>query len=304
MIKRFLVFASIYCLAGSLYAQQQSLYTHYMFNQLVINPAYTGIHEGISVMGLWREQWVGLEGAPSTQVFSIHSPMNYRPVSLGAVFYNDRIGVNTETGVHLSYAYRIFLDDKTQLSFGLKGSLSNLKADFSDGGTIVDPTIVNANYNSFVPNVGFGIMIHRENFYVALSSPLMLRQKINKSNPVSLAELSRHIYALGGYVFEVSDKVILKPNFMFKAVSGAPAQLDLNINALFNKFLWLGLSYRSLSSLDLLIQFQLAPNLQLGYAYDLNVNKELAAINNASHEIMLQYIFELPRKKVETPRYF
>uniref|UniRef100_UPI00404A3E39 PorP/SprF family type IX secretion system membrane protein n=1 Tax=Fulvivirga sp. TaxID=1931237 RepID=UPI00404A3E39 len=304
MIKRLIIFASVYCIVGNLYGQQQSLYTHYMFNQLVINPAYTGIHEGISVMGLWREQWVGLEGAPSTQVFSIHSPMNYRPVSLGAVFYNDRIGVNIETGVHLSYAYRIFLDDKTQLSFGLKGSITNLKADFSDGGSIIDPTIINANYNSFVPNVGFGLMLHRENFYVSLSSPLMLRQKMNRNNPVSLAELSRHFYALGGYVFEVSDKIILKPNFMFKAVSGAPAQIDLNINALLNKFLWLGLSYRSLSSLDLLLQFQLAPNLQLGYAYDLNVNKELAAINNASHEIMLQYIFELPRKKVETPRYF
>jgi type IX secretion system PorP/SprF family membrane protein len=147
-------------------------------------------------------------------------------------------------------------------------------------------------------------MIHRENFYATFSTPVMMKQRLDKNNPASRAEVARHFYVLGGYVFKLSENVILKPNFMFKAVGGAPAQVDLNLNVLLNKFLWLGASYRSLQSLDLLIQFQLAANLQLGYAYDINVNRELAAINNATHEIMLQYVFELPRKKVETPRYF
>lgn len=297
------IFIMIFGLDQNAVAQQQSLFTQYMFNQLALNPAYAGVHDGISVMGLWREQWVGLEGAPSTQVISVHSPLNYRPVSLGAVVYSDKIGLNKTTGAQFSYAYRIFISDKTQVSFGLQGSILNVRADYSDG-SVIDPSLANANINNFFPNVGSGIMVHNQNFYVSFSSPHLINQRLDKDNPLSQARLSRHYYLLAGYVFDISDNIKLKPNFMFKAVQGAPAQIDLNMNALLAKFLWVGASYRSLQGVDLLLQFQLTSNLQLGYAFDINANRDLRQINNATHEVMLNYVFELPRKKVETPRYF
>lgn len=283
--------------------QQQSLFTQYMFNQLAVNPAYAGVHEGVSIMGLWREQWVGLEGAPSTQVVSIHSPLNYRPASLGAMVSRDKIGVNQTTNVQLSYAYRIHLNSTTQISFGLQGSVTNFRSDYTDG-SIVDPVLASANVNNFFPNVGTGIMIHDERFYASFSIPSMINQRLDRDNPLSQATLSRHYYVLAGYVFDIGQDIKLKPNFMFKAVAGAPAQIDLNVNALLKDFIWVGLSYRSLSSVDLLVQFQLTQNMQLGYAFDINTNRELTGLNNATHEVMLNYIIELPRKKVETPRYF
>lgn len=284
-------------------AQQQALFTQYMFNQLALNPAYAGIHEGISATALYRQQWVGFEGAPQTGTLSIHSPMNYRPISLGAVFIQDKIGVTSQTGVQLSYAYRIHITPKMQVSFGLQGGFTNYKANYNDG-TTNDPVLVNSNISEFLPNVGSGIMVHSKRFYASFSVPMMIQQEFDKVNAGTIGRTMRHYFLLGGYVLDVNENLRLKPNVMFKSVTGAPAQLDLNLNALINDFAWVGVSYRSLQSIDLLFQLQLTNQLQLGYSFDFSTNKDMRAVNAGTHEIMLNYFFELPITKVLNPRYF
>ena len=284
-----------------LYGQQQVMFTQYMFNQLALNPAYAGIHEGISASLLLREQWVGFEGAPSTQTFSTHSPLGHRPISIGGTIVRDRIGINTETGIHLSYAYRIRATENSQLSFGLQSSLTNYNADFSDAAT--DPSLAGASINDFNPNVGMGVMWHSERFYLGFSIPQMLNYSLGNVDGVEITQI-RHYFISSGYVFDLSPVVKLKPNVLLKAVQGAPVQIDLNANVLLKELIWLGISYRSFDSIDALFQLQITPQFQLGYAYDFATTTEIRRVNSGSHEIMLNYIFHRPSKKILTPRYF
>ena len=284
-------------------AQQQAMYTQYMFNQLAINPAYAGIHEGISANMLWREQWVGFEGAPSTQTFSVHSPINFRPISLGIMFIHDKIGLTNQNGINLDYAYRIRLG-QSRLSFGLQASFNNFRTNYNLDG-VLDPTLLTANVNVSRPNFGTGLMWHSDKFYLGLSVPQIVNQKMDPNNIASDAELIRHYFLLGGYVFPVSSNVLLKPNFLFKAVPGAPAQIDVNLNVLLQDIVWVGVSYRQLESLSGLLQIQITPQFQVGYSVDILTDDYLRNVNSGtSHEIMINYIIEMPQTKILTPRYF
>ncbi|MEQ8713439.1 MAG: type IX secretion system membrane protein PorP/SprF [Cyclobacteriaceae bacterium] len=283
-------------------AQQQVMFTQYMFNQLAINPAYAGIHEGISTSMLWREQWVGFEGAPSTQTISVHSPLNYRPASLGLVLMRDKIGITTQHGAYASYAYRIRFE-KSQLSMGMQGSITQYQTDYSEEAGL-DPILANANVNVMRPNFGAGLMWHSDRHYVGLSVPQLMNQSFDPGNLDSDSELVRHYFLLAGYVFDINNDLKFKPNILVKHVAGAPTQVDLNANFLIKDVVWVGLSYRSLDSFDFLFQLQINPQLQIGYAFDFATTTELRRVNAGSHEFMLNYIFELPRKKVLTPRYF
>lgn len=286
------------------FGQQQVMFTQYMFNGLAINPAYAGIHEGLSASIMWREQWVGFDGAPSTQTLAIHSPMSQSSASFGGLVIRDKIGVTEQIGVQGSAAYRIFIDKDTRLSFGLQASMSNFRADYIDGSSGADPTLNNSNLNVFKPNVGFGLLYHSDRYYVGLSIPHLLNQTFDQSNENSEAQLVRHYFLTAGYVFILNPDFKLKPNLLVKSVSGAPIQLDINLNLLIKDVVWIGASYRSFDSIDLLMQLQLTPRLQLGYAYDISTSSELRSVNSGSHEIMLSYVFQLAKMRAISPRYF
>ncbi|MDH5610012.1 MAG: type IX secretion system membrane protein PorP/SprF, partial [Cyclobacteriaceae bacterium] len=261
------------------------------------------IHEGISANMLWREQWVGFEGAPSTQTFSVHSPINFRPISLGIMFIHDKIGLTNQNGINLDYAYRIRLG-QSRLSFGLQASFNNFRTNYNLDG-VLDPTLLTANVNVSRPNFGTGLMWHSDKFYLGLSVPQIVNQKMDPNNIASDAELIRHYFLLGGYVFPVSSNVLLKPNFLFKAVPGAPAQIDVNLNVLLQDIVWVGVSYRQLESLSGLLQIQITPQFQVGYSVDILTDDYLRNVNSGtSHEIMINYIIEMPQTKILTPRYF
>ncbi len=284
--------------------QQQAMFTQYMFNGLALNPAYAGIHEGLSASMLWREQWVGFEGAPSTQTFSIHSPIRYKPISLGAMLIRDKIGVTEQFGAYFSYAYRIMTGRKSRISFGLQGSLSNFNSNYVDATLGLDPTLLNSNVNETKPNIGAGIMFHSDKYYFGLSVPQVLNHRFDSSNPDSDSYMVRHYFATAGVVLDLNRDVKIKPNLLIKAVRGAPVELDLNVNVLLQEFLWVGVSYRSFDSFDAIVQFQLTPLLQLGYAFDFATTTEIRRVNSGSHEIMVNYRFKLNKDKTVTPRYF
>lgn len=288
---------------SSILGQQQVMFTQYMFNGLVINPAYAGSHEAISATALSRIQWVGVEGAPNTQTFSIHSPVPNKNIGIGGFFVRDNIGVTTENNFFLSYAYRL-QTKRGVLSMGLHGGFSNTEVSYSELG-LNDSNLQGAESN-FKPNFGAGIFYSTDRFYAGAASPYIINNKSKSGNslqPDIQSDQIQHYYLTTGAIFDITPLIKLKPSVLIKVVSGAPVEFDLNANVLLDEKLWLGVSYRSFDSIDLLAEFQFSDQFRLGYAYDITTT-DLRKVNSGSHEIMINYRFVFNRSKIVTPRYF
>jgi type IX secretion system PorP/SprF family membrane protein len=302
-MKRVNLFVIGLCItAASLYGQQQVMFTQYMFNGLAINPAYAGSHETMSVTALAREQWTGLDGAPSTKTFSVHSPLKKERFSLGFLFLQDKIGVTNQNGVYGSYAYRIPVSKKANLAFGIQGGATFYNAQYSKV-SATDPAFMN-DIRVAQPNVGFGVYFNTNRFYAGISLPQLMQTTFSNNSADSDSKLLRHYFATAGYVFDVSPAVKLKPNLMVKAVNGAPVQFDVNLNALLRDVMWVGFSWRSFDSFDAILQLQLTEQLQVGYSYDFATTTDLSRVNGGSHELMLNYRFTFTKSKIVSPRYF
>ena len=297
------VVALVGLLAGFVtHGQQQVMFTQYMFNGLAINPAYAGSHETMSVTALARQQWTGLDGAPSTQTLSVHSPLKNERFSLGMLFLHDKIGVTEQNGIYGSYAYRIPINKKGKLAFGLQGGATFYNAKFSKV-SLTDPTFT-SDIRLGQPNIGFGMYYNTDRFYAGLSMPQLIQTTFDKNNPDSDSKLIRHYFASAGYVFDLSPQVKLKPNILIKAVPGAPVEFDLNVNALLRDIFWVGISWRTFDSFDAILQFQVNEQLQVGYSYDFATTTDLKRVNGGSHELMVSYRFTFSKSRIVTPRYF
>ncbi len=284
-------------------AQQQVMFTQYMFNGLALNPAYAGSHETVSMSALARKQWTGLEGAPSTQTFSIHSPIRKQRMSLGFLFLHDNIGVTDQTGTYASYAYRIPISKRGKLALGLQGGITYYNARFSRVST-TDPTFANGDVRIMLPSIGFGMYYNTDRFYVGVSVPQLNQSSFDKTVPDSDSRLVRHYFASAGYVFDLNHALKLKPNVLVKVVEGAPVEMDLNANLLIKEVVWAGLSWRSFDSFDAILQLQVTDQLQIGYAFDFATTTDLSRVNGGSHELMLNYRFSFTHTRIITPRYF
>ncbi len=282
-------------------AQQEYMVTHYMFNGLGLNPAYAGAHDALSTSFLAREQWAGFEGAPSTQLASVHSPIGQRPISVGAVLYRDKLGISSEYGGYFSYAYRIQLGNGYKLSMGLQASVHNYAVEYALANSGINDDEGFTNVNQFMWNVGTGIMLHSDRAYIGISSPQLLNRELMLNNEGGeFSEVVRHYYMTAGYAFNMGLDYVLKPNILVKSVPGAPVQVDLNMNLLIKSVVWVGASYRSMDSLDGLLGVQVNPQLTISYATDFT----LSEIDVQSHEIMINYVIPSKNKKISTPRYF
>lgn len=284
------------------FSQQQAMFTQYMFNGLAINPAYAGSQESITVSATARRQWTGIEGAPQTQTFGVHSPIRNERMALGALFMHDNIGVTNQDAINLMYAYRIPVSDRGRLAFGLQGALTFYNAEFSKV-SATDPRFAN-DVRSITPTVGFGTYYQTDRFYVGFSIPQINQSNLDNQNQGANSKLIRHYFLNAGYVIDINPLLKLKPNVLVKSVAGAPLQVDLNANVLINEIIWLGLSWRSFDSIDALAQFQVSPQLQVGYAYDFATTTSLNSVAGGSHEFMLSYRLANTRSRIVTPRYF
>ncbi|GAA4844055.1 type IX secretion system membrane protein PorP/SprF [Algivirga pacifica] len=297
----------IVCFWGLQYsaAQQQSMFTQYMFNALAINPAYTGTQEAIVATALARQQWVGVDGAPNTETFYIHSPINETNLGLGFSAMHDQIGVSNQYGVFFSTAYRLPLGDGKRLSFGLQGGLSyygeNLSQVVAD-----DQTFLSGDLSSFLPSFSAGLYYYTRRFYAGVSIPQLNNFSVDTPNSLLSAttKLVRHYFIASGYVFDINRDLRLKPNILVKMVPGAPLEVDLNANLLIKDTFWVGLSWRSLESLDLITQVNITKSLSFGYAYDLALGSQISRMGSGSHEVMVSYRFSLDKTKFITPRHF
>ncbi len=283
----------------------------YMWNQLILNPAYAGSRDAITASAVWREQWVGLEGAPSTQVISLHSPLPGDKIGLGLTVENDNIGPSNNTGVWGDFAYRIQTGEKSKLSFGLRAGFGVYQASLRDLDNIDtnDPVFSQNVENNFLPNFGFGAYYYGDRGYVGISSPTLLENELNSGrNPSGKAQDldKRHYYLMGGYVFSLSQDsagVMFKPSTVIRVVEGAPVSFDISANFLIKQKLWLGAAYRYQDAVAAIVSFQFTEHLQAGYSYDFGTSS-LRSYHHGSHEIMLTYDFFKRDVKTKNPRYF
>ena len=284
-------------------SQQDSQYTQYIYNTMSVNSAYTGQRNVLSYLGLYRTQWVGIDGAPKTLTFGIHSPLKNENLGMGISIVSDQLGPIREDYINLNFSYTIRLNRSTELSFGLKGGLHNLSSDFSRGNSFQNTDVAfNENISLFSPTIGAGLYLHSTRGYLGLSAPNFLTTEHYNDYKESLASERLHLFLIGGCVFNIDNDIKLKPAFLIKAVSGAPLIADLSINAMFNNRFVFGLAYRWDDSLSGLTGLQVNKTLFIGYAYDYNTsigNK----YTGGTHEVMLR--FELQQiNKILSPRFF
>jgi len=286
------------------FSQQEAQYTNYMYNTTIINPAYAGTRETLSLFGLHRTQWVGLDGAPVTSSFSAHTPVGLSNTGLGFSFVNDQIGPSVENTLSIDVAYRIPMGLNT-LSFGIKGVANLLNVDYSklDINDPTDPTFQNNVDNQFSPNIGAGLYWYSDRHYLGVSVPAFLETKHYDDNQSSLVQERMHYYVMGGYVFNLNENLKFKPAFLSKIVSGAPLQLDATANfQLYDKFT-LGGSYRWNAALSVLAGFQVSEKIFIGYGYDAESTR-LSNYNSGSHEVFLRFELLPKQKKIYAPRFF
>lgn len=296
-------------LLGSMqmHAQQTPQYTHYMYNTVNINPAYAGSRGALSAFGLHRSQWVGLEGAPTTNSFSINTPFQNSKLGLGVGFVNDKLGVIEENTVSVDVSYTIDLNKRdSKLSFGVKGSLNMLNVEYSRLNKLhpSDPMIINDIQNEVSPNVGAGVYWHNQRSYLGLSVPNFLENtRYDNGTVYSSMNQKMHFYLIGGHVFDLNPTLKFKPAFILKAVEGAPFQADLTANFLIHDKLTLGAAYRWDAAWSALVGFQVTEGLMLGYSYDSDVTK-LGNYNNGSHELFVRFELFNKYRRVNSPRFY
>jgi len=295
-------------ISGLSYAQQDAQFSNYMYNTLSFNPAYAGSRGTTSIYLSQRKQWVGLEGAPSTNSLSYHSPLGSSNVGIGLSLLNDAIGPVEENLISLDISYSIQTSYDSQLAFGLRASAHMLNVDFTQL-NIFNPSdvLAQSNINNRVsPNIGFGMFWYSDKSYVGFSIPNLLETShINKGLNSSVSSISKerlHYHFTAGHVFNISQDILFKPAILTKIVSGTPFQLDLSSNfQIYDKFT-IGASYRLDAAVSFLGGFQINRNWLLGYAYDFDTNN-LSTYNSGSHEVFLRYeVFRSNR--VKSPRFF
>ncbi|MDX1774887.1 type IX secretion system membrane protein PorP/SprF [Oceanihabitans sediminis] len=299
----FILFVSVQIGLEPLYAQQDSQFTQYMYNTVTVNPAYAGTRGSLSMVGVYRNQWVGLSGAPETVNFSVNSPIGVQGVGLGLGFTSDKLGPSTESLITADFSYTIQVAEELNLSFGIKGGISLFSLD-TNKLNIYNPNDYDlTRENSASPVVGGGLYLHSNRWYLGLSSPNFLETDHYDDIKVSTATEKSHIYFIGGYVFDLSNSIKLKPAVLVKAVSGAPLAIDISANALINNSFTLGLAYRLDAAVSAMAGFQINENIMVGYAYDYETT-DLGSYNNGSHEIFLRFELGTRLKGKVNPRFF
>lgn len=294
-----------------LFGQQDAQYTQYMYNTVSVNPGYAGSRGQLSIAALYRAQWVGLEGAPKTQTFNLHTPLGYNGVGLGISAINDQIGPTSETYLDLDFSYTLQTSQEARLSFGLKASghlldirFSELNQDWTNPGG-PDPTLQQDVDNKFSPNIGAGVYYHTQRFYIGLSAPRILETKHFEKSSLSTANEQMNFYLITGYVYDLNPLWKFKPAILTKVIRGAPLQLDLSANFMYNERFILGAAYRWDAAVSAMAGFQVSPEFLIGLAYDREVTElGRAVFNDGSFEIILRYDFIKVADLLKSPRFF
>jgi len=287
-------------------AQQSPHYTQYMYNMNVVNPAYAGSKDHLSFGVLYRNQWVGIDGAPTTFSLSGSAPVG-KNVGAGLSIISDQVGPVKEQDVYGDFSYTLNLGEDRRLALGLKAGMTIQSIGlFSDINSSLpqpsDPSFAQNTNNSFF-NLGSGAFYYTDKYYVAFSVPNMIKATYLDKNGAKYGTQVPHYFLTGGYVFDINPNIKFKPFTMIKSAFGAPVSVDLNTNFLFNNVFEAGLSYRVGSNVGAMVNYAINPQLRVGYAYDYTTSA-LNAQTSSSHEIIVLFDLYTPKKVSRSPRYF
>ncbi len=309
-----LIFSFALLLAGAaLFAQQEHHYTQFMYNKLLINPAYAGARGVPSLTAIYRNQWIGFKGSPQSALVSLNSPFLSPRVGVGVTLSHQQIGLQRDFHMALAYSYDLVASDEFSMRVGITASLRSLSIAFSDAEPNVggDPSLGDARVNDFYGNVGAGIYgTVSENIYFGFSVPRIYANALGYANSSAtlIAKEYQHYYAMAGGVFPIAEDINLMPAILLKYVKNAPFDADINLNLDIRKKFTAGLSYRlggdgPGESIDLLAFWQATPQFGVGAAYDFGLSS-LKDYNAGSIELMVQADLKKRSKKMSNPRFF
>lgn len=309
-MKKIITIILIVIVGYSANAQQDAMFTHYMYNTLAVNPAYAGSRDALTITGLHRSQWVGFDGAPITQTLTAHTPIINESIGLGLSVINDKIGPVNTTSLYADFSYRIKINKKSHLAFGLKGgmnmvnnNLTSLNLDDKN-----DLAFIQNVQSKLLPNFGFGMYYYSDKFYAGVSIPKLLENNFatnTTSSSTNLASEKRHYFLIAGTVFNINEGIKLKPTTFIKVTNGAPIEADVTASFIFNDKFWLGGMFRTGDALGILAGLNITNQLALGYSFDWSYTNTTIKYNGGSHELMLRYDFIYKvEEKIRSPRYF
>lgn len=305
---RFSLLLGLVLWALNVTAQQDAQYTQFMFNKMYFNPAYAGSKKVFCLSAIYRKQWIGIERAPQTGTFNAHGSVWKNRLGLGLSVTYDQIGFTDKVDIETNYAYIIRFKDASFLSFGLRGSVSymQIRWDEANPTQAFDNSIPGAVTSKVLPNFGAGVYYQAKHWYAGFSVPHIFQNKLDFSVNGSTSiepTLRQHYFLMGGLSFDIAKKVQIQPNLMFKYVVNAPLDMDINLSFVFFQKILAGVTYRLGDSVDFLLQWRIAPQIQIAFAYDITVTK-LQQYNAGTIEAMVEYCFIKKTEKVNNPRFF
>lgn len=295
----------------TLNAQQDAMYTHYMYNTLMINPGYAGSRDALTVTALLRSQWVDFKGAPQTQTLTMHSPVRNEHIGIGLSVLNDKIGPTNNTSIYGDFAFIMQLTDKSKLALGLSAGANIFQANLNtlDLDEQNDPVFLNNINNHITPNFGFGAYYSRERFYSGISVPNLIQNNysvITESNGNTLVgKEQRHYFLIAGGLINLSHNLEFKPTTLIKVTPAAPVQADLTASFIIMKKLLVGVMFRTGDAFGGLVGVDITDQMHIGYSYDWSYGLRTFKYNQGSHELVLRYDFIFFNKKqIHSPRNF
>ncbi len=304
---KFIKFSIIFCLLSTgLTAQNDVQFTQFMFNKLGYNPAFAGSDDALTIGGIFREQWVNVEGAPQTLRAHAHTPFFKNKCGIGIALTSDKIGLMQTNALDLSYSYRMPIG-KNKLSFGLSGRIEQGSANWSlaQGVDNVDAALPTSESSIFLPNFGAGVTYSGDHFYVGVSVPQLLNntnfQYSDLPNDNDMA--MRTTYLMAGTEFTLSSKVKLLPTALVSYNPNAPVDVDANLGLMWMNALYTGVSYRLNDSFDFLVMYQVTQQMRLGAAYDFTTSA-IKDKTPGSFELMASYTFNYDTDDIKNIRFF
>jgi type IX secretion system PorP/SprF family membrane protein len=307
-LKKHIIFCLFAIITVNSFAQQDPMYTLYMNDPILINPAYAGTRGNLSLNSVFRKQWVGLDWQPTTTSVTINSPFWNNKVGIGFSFMNDKIGPMQQTGLYLDYSYHLHFTRNRNLCLGLKAGFTNLDLNIANL-SVADWNDIVFNYDNtpvFLPNFGVGAYYYTDRFYVGFSIPLLLKNSFNKkeNNLLLVGKEDRTYILTAGAIFTAINPILkIKPTILSRTIFGAPPSVEISATAILYDRIWFGLLYRVGDATAAHVRFQITQQLQIGYSYDLT-NTDLRPHNKGTHEIMLNYVFTRRGQRIISPRYF
>lgn len=294
-------------LSITLSAQQEVQNSFYMFNSSILNPAYAGSRDALSVVVDARSQWTGWKGAPKTNSFIMHTPLMNESIGVGLNVVNDVIGPTNKTALFGDFAYRLRLNKKNdRLCFGIRAGADLIRNNLSSLSVndAADPLVINnTNFNTNTFNTGAGVYYYGQRFFVGLTAPKIIPNKLSKDVNFADSKQVLHYYLIAGYVFKLNSLWDLKPGCAIKYTQNAPISIDGNLSVLFNEKIWFGVMYRHGSAAGANIVYNFTKQLRVGYAYDYSINN-MGKYSPSSHEVIIGFDFLSSQKALKSPRYF